>query len=86
MTYHLTERGFKHYEPIATDYGHQIRVYESSAAREPCIWLKLELTAENRTGNLEPEEATAHLTIEQAEQVRDSIDAAIKSHYQLEAS
>lgn len=79
-----TDRGFKYYEPIETDYGHEIRVYESSAARRPCIWLSVKLTEEKSRGSgIAPCEANAHMTIEQAEMVRDVIDAAIKNHYQL---
>ncbi len=31
MSYETTDRGFKHYEPIRTDYGHVLVVYESSS-------------------------------------------------------
>lgn len=72
MDYEVTDRGFKHYEPIAGDRGETIRVYESSAAREPCIWLEVE-------------DGPAHLTLEQAERVRDTLDAAIRNHYQRES-
>lgn len=86
MSFKTTDRGFKHYEPIKTDYGHEIRVYESSAATRPCIWLSVELTEEESHGSgIAPCEARAHMTIEQAEMVRNAIDAAIKDHYQLSA-
>jgi len=84
-----TDRGFRWYDDIHTDYGHVVRVYESSAAREPCLWLLVKLTEEGRATaqtNIEPEAAMAHLTIEQAERVRDTLDAAIKNHYQPDSA
>lgn len=83
-SFKTTDRGFKHYEPIETSYGHEIRVYESSAATRPCIWLSVKLTEEeSRNSGIAPCEANAHMTIEQAEMVRDAIDTAIKNHYQI---
>lgn len=83
--YVVSDRGFRHYEPIRTDYGHEVRVYESSAAMEPCLWLALELTDEaaaDAHSGIAPEAATAHLTIGQATAVRDALSAAIDGHYQ----
>lgn len=36
------DRGFMDYgggEPVVTDYGHQLRVRESSAATRQCVWI-----------------------------------------------
>ena len=82
--YELTDRGFRHYEEIQTSYGHEIRIYESSAASAPHLWLDVSLTAEGaaRSG-IEVCSATAHCTFDQATQVRDTLDTAMKNHYQL---
>ncbi len=76
--YEVTERGFKHYEPIGTAYGHIIRVYESSSADEPKLWLGIDATGA-MTGN-----PTALLTVEQARELQDTLSAAIAQHYQRE--
>ena len=83
VRYTTSERGFRQYEPIQTSYGHEISVYESSAADAPHIWVKIELSerAAARVG-LDPQAATAHLTLDQANALRDAIDAAIEGHYQ----
>lgn len=84
VKHELSNRGFKHYEPIETDYGHVVRVYESSSAMEPHIWLAAVLRTADCRGGLEPESAHVHMTIEQAERVRDALDACIANHYQNE--
>lgn len=86
----ISNRGFRHFEAIQTD-GQEIRVYESSRADSPHLWLSV-------TGEAFLREATrpcagcehgvatasvsAHMTIEQAGLVRDVLDAAIKQYYQ----
>jgi hypothetical protein len=71
----------------------QVRVFESSAAELPHLWL-------NVTGEAFLEEpprqiaslphgaarasVSAHLTLEQAAAIRDLLDAAIAGHYHLE--
>ena len=37
--YEVTERGFIHWSPVPTTYGHEVSVYESSAAEQACMWL-----------------------------------------------
>lgn len=84
IEYEKTDRGFKHYDPIKTSYGHIIKVYESSAAMEPHIWLSVEQTEESAReagSNIEPEEAIAHLTVLQAKLLRKALKHAIKNHY-----
>lgn len=77
----LTDRGFRHWEPIPTSYGHEIRVYESSAASAPHIWLAVD--GEKAITDFP---GTAHLTLDQAKAVRDALDEAITNHYQLRSS
>lgn len=86
----LSERGFKHHEPVETDRA-TVRVYESSDASSPHLWLSL--LGEGFLGE-EPRPVAgvshgvaittvaAHMTLEQATAVRDTLDAAIAAHYQ----
>lgn len=67
--YELSDHGFKHYAPIATTYGHEVKVYESSAAVMPFVWLAID-------------ERAAHLTFEQAQAVIATLEAAMANHYQ----
>lgn len=80
MTYTVTDRGFKHYEKIPTDYGHEIAIYESSSAMKQALWMNVEL--DHEVGGIEPEAATAHLTFPQAVQVATTIIDTMTNHYQ----
>jgi hypothetical protein len=66
-----TDRGFKHLPPIAGSYGGQVRVYESSAATHPYIWLNVD-------------EATLHLTVEDATKLAEQLAYLVKNHYQVQ--
>lgn len=65
-----TDRGFKHYEPIPITRDNAVRVYESSAADGPHLWVTLD-------------DPFGHLTLEQATYLRDTLTTAIARHYQL---
>lgn len=82
MEFETTNRGFKRFPPLETRYGHEIQVYESSAAMEPCLWLKVEL--DHELGGIQPEAATAQLTVDQAEELIARLRACIDNHYQLQ--
>lgn len=75
----MNERGFEQYGDIETAYGHVIRVYESSAASGPHVWVSTVQTEETgaRCG-MEPEEATAHLNLVQAMRLRARLDEFIQ--------
>lgn len=81
IEYEESDRGFKQYGPIETDYGHVLRVYESSAATRPCLWLSVDPQAaatKDRGGR----ELGVHMTLDEAVTLRDTIDRAIEKHYQ----
>lgn len=80
-TYEVTERGFKRYKPVATDYGHEIFVYESSAASGPRVWLSIEPTERSTELGVSPQ-GPAHLTPEQARVLIATLQAALANHYQ----
>jgi hypothetical protein len=72
--YEVTDRGFRHYKPIETGYGHQVSVYESSSAAEPAIWLNI--------GPGQTAGGTAHMNFDQARRLIATLTAAIEGHYQ----
>lgn len=72
-----TDRGFKHYDPIDTSYGHKLRVYESSRATEPCLWLGIDADA-----ILNEDPQAIHLTFAEAKALRRTLKRAMKEHYQ----
>lgn len=75
LIYETTDRGFLHMPPIDGTYdGHQAKVYESSAALEPCLWLS--------AGDGE-RKVHVHLTVEQALRLADQIVFLARNHYQL---
>lgn len=84
----ITDRGFKHLDPIRGGYGGETRVYESSAAEHPHIWLAIsepnDLTAWARgdeSGGVK--DAHNHLSLEAAKALRDQLAWLIENHYQI---
>jgi hypothetical protein len=58
---------------VETTYGHEVKVYESSAATDPpCMWLAV--------GKPSEEGEAAHLTYEQVMQVQGRIRAWLQRH------
>lgn len=78
-----TSRGFAHGAPIPSEYGGEIRTYESSAASHPHIWVTVEAPVDLNQPNGETHRAPAHLTVENATILRDQLTALIDGHYQL---
>lgn len=73
LGYQVSTRGFKHYAAIPADGNQTVRIYESAAKGEPCLWMAVGGTKAY---------AYAHLTLDEARAVRDTLDAAISGHYQ----
>lgn len=72
-----SQRGFLGYgDPVLTTYGHEVRVYESSAADAPHIWLGIE--HDGARSGIQACRAMAHLSIEQAIAIRDRLNLAIQ--------
>ena len=83
-----TDRGFIHFEPIQSTHGGQIRVYESSSASHPCVWVDIKSPAGLQEVHPPPEgmtAGTAHLKIEDATMLRDQLTWLIENHYQMKA-
>ncbi|MET9517435.1 hypothetical protein [Streptomyces sp. NPDC002994] len=68
------DRGFLLYggEPIQTDYGHTIRVTESSSADGPHVWLFVD------ESEVVPGPPNPHLNLEQAIRLREALDQFIE--------
>jgi hypothetical protein len=77
------DRGFKHYAPIPSRYGGHIRVYESSLADSPHIWVMVTAPVDLNNPGGETHEAPAHLALENAIRLRDQLTHLIDNHYQL---
>lgn len=80
-------RGFAHWEPVESTYGGEVRVYESSAASGPHIWINvsgechLDGHPKPHPGlafGLAPGSTSAHLTMRSARDLRDRLTAAIE--------
>lgn len=88
-------RGFARYPELVCTYLSKIEVGESSRADAPHLWLRISsvddinaaLIAHN-AGDPDPDvprtEASAHITLAMAEQLREQLQAAIEGHYQLQ--
>lgn len=66
----FSPRGFALYGSTETTYGDTVRVYESSSAEGPHVWLAVDPREEGKS-------AHAHLSLEQAEAIRDQLSRAI---------
>jgi hypothetical protein len=71
----VTDRGFTHMPSVQGTYGELVRVYESSAASQPCIWLRI-------VGG-QHDEWAAHLPVEAALRLAEQIQHLARNHYQL---
>lgn len=71
-----TDRGLQHAPTITTSRGQTVRVYESSAAEDPCLWLAV---------GAHDSELFAHLSAEQAWKLADQIRHLVQHHYQGDA-
>jgi len=80
MVIKTSSRGFKYLDDLKTDYGHTVRVYESSAAFRPCLWMKVNGEG-NSCGDVETE-LSVHMTLNQAQNLRDQLTLLIENHYQ----
>lgn len=76
----ITDRGLAKWPPTSTSYGAEVLVYESSAAEAPHIWLGVDQPepATSSPPELPAAIATAHMTLEQAEEVHANLGAAIE--------
>ena len=82
----ITDRGFQHMDPIPGTYGGQVsgqvKVYESSAASGPYVWLTVRSFSNPNTQS-DPVEATVHLALAHAECLRNQLTFLIENHYQV---
>ncbi len=75
----MSDRGFLYHSPIETAYGAIVRFYESSAASGPHIWMAVEQPPPVLASDLpqHPGRVHAHMTLDQARAVRESLDHII---------
>lgn len=78
-----SERGFKFFGPVPSTYGGDVRVYESSAAAGPHVWLRITCPASLNEPDGPTIEAVAHLTRVDATLLRDQLTYLIEHHYQV---
>lgn len=79
----ITDRGFKHFDEVPSEYGGGVRTYESSMAEYPCLWVMVKQPADLNRRDSPQIEAVAHLTLENAALLRDQLTHLIDNHYQL---
>lgn len=72
-----SDRGFNFMPPIAGGYGGAVKVYESSGATAPHIWLQ--------ATNPEGQEVHLHLAAEDAWHLAEQISHLVEHHYQGDA-
>lgn len=73
----ITNRGFRYVEPVKATPGYDglVRVYESSAASRPCVWISAD-PSDMVVGT------TVHLTVEDALMFAEDIIRVCRNHYQ----
>ena len=71
-----SSRGFAYMPELKGTYRDAVKVYESSAATEPCVWLRV------KEGDYS---ATAHVTAEVAWAFAEQIMTVVRDHYHGDA-
>lgn len=82
LDYTTTDRGFKRLPEIPSEYGGRVRVYESSAASGPHVWLAAEAPVNLNEPNGPTHEVPIHLTAENAWKLADQLRLLVRKHYQ----
>jgi hypothetical protein len=78
-----SDRGFDCLPPIASTYpGGSVRVYESSAALESCIWLAATAPVDLNEPDGPAHTSPIHLTVEDALKLAEQIQLLVRNHYQ----
>ncbi len=80
-----SDRGFDRLPPIPSTYAGDVRVYESSAADGPHIWLKATAPANLNEPEGRTVEAPLHLTAENAWRLAGQVMMLVSAHYQGDA-
>lgn len=80
-----TDRGFKHMPPIPSKYGGAVRIYESSAATGPHVWLLAESPVDMNNQDGPTVEAVIHLNAENAWLLAEQLRWLLEHHYQGDA-
>lgn len=93
-----TDRGFEHYPPMPLWAGYfltdkweierpreigTIRVYESSEALTPSIWVRMQVHVDNDGRTRETRELTEMMTIENARKLGEQLIALANNHYSI---
>lgn len=73
MSFSVSDRGFVQGQEIKSEYGGFVRVYESSSAEGPHIWVRVMCSTDlnkpfDREGDVQ--DACAHLTLDNAKLLR----------------
>lgn len=82
----VTDRGFMHLPPIVAVHGGRpagtVRVYESSAAGDPAVWIAVEQPADrNHPENGLTREAVVHMPLDRAVQFAEQIMWLASNHF-----
>lgn len=90
MSEHLqvsrSDRGFGRLPAIPSEYGGEVRVYESSAAVGPHIWLAAEAPVNLNEPDGPTHAVPIHLTVENALKLAEQIQLLCRDHYQGRSS
>jgi hypothetical protein len=84
LTVARSGRGLVKLPDIPGAYGGHAEVYESSAASEPHLWLKVVETGSSRLDRQDAD-ATLHLNAEQAWQLAEQLMQSVRGHYHGDA-
>lgn len=82
LEYETSERGFMSLPAIPSSYGGQVRVYESSNAEHPHVWLNAEAPKNLNNPTGDTVQAPIHLTVENAKALAEQLIFLVDEHYQ----
>lgn len=79
LRFNVSDRGLKYMPTIYGEGVSLVRVYESSLAEEPRIWVYVEDRAGERI-------AQAHMPLDEARKVAEQIILLVENYYQIQAA
>lgn len=79
-------RGFAAMPDIPGEYGGYVKVYESSAALAPHLWLKVVSPVDANEPLGPMDEAVLHMTAENAWRLAEQLQTMVREHYHGDAT
>ncbi len=82
LTITTSDRGFDYLPAIPSEYGGEVSVSESSAAKGPHVWLRATAPVDPNQPDGPTHQVPIHLTAENALRLAEQLRYIVENHYQ----